>query len=464
MRVLLALLFAVAAAFAQPECSASGVVVNSVTGEPLPRAAVTLAKAPVAVTDENGRWSADRLPCDKVSLTASRQTFLTGRAVELNLTAATPPHDVRLELTPQAAITGRIVDQYGDPAATVPVLAKRSQIVDGVRQYGPGASASTNDIGEYRIAALPAGSYLICTGEQCATPMTIAAGYTGAVDFRLGPIAPRHLSGKVSGVPEGTRVQLTLTSDTATLAAAVGADGEFELSAPPGTYTLLGTAFYGADQLVGHTQITVADRDIDGISLHLDNSFEVAGSVRISSGQKTAIDTLKVDVALFQSVKGRTVIARPAWNDDRTNFTARVVMPGLYHLNVSTPPGLHVERVTAGGTDITDTETQITPAFPPIEIVLSDGGGTIEGTTEPESGIIVLQGNRHWILHADKDGHFRSDGFPAGDYKLSAWDDLTKVPFRDNAWMELHAKTVSATVSESQSTTVTLERSIAPDE
>ncbi|HVW09762.1 MAG TPA: carboxypeptidase-like regulatory domain-containing protein [Bryobacteraceae bacterium] len=464
MRVLLAFLFAATAAFAQPECSASGVVVNSVNGEPLPRATVNMGRALVATTDEIGKWIAGHLSCGKLNLTAARQTFLPGRSMQVELTAGTEAHNIRLELTPQAAITGRIVDQYGDPVANAPVLAKRSQIVDGEREYGPSAGGSTNDIGEYRIAALPAGSYLICTGEQCATPMTIAAGYSGVADFRLGPVTSRHLTGKVSGVPDGIRVQLTLTSDTATLTAPVGPDGEFELSAPPGTYTLLGTAYYGADQLIGRTQLSVADRDIDGLALHLDAGFEIAGTVRIISRQKSPIDASKVGVTLFQIVQGRPNGPRIAWNSDRTSFTATDMMPGLYRLNVSTPPGLHVERVTAGGADITDTETQITSGFPAIEIVLSDGGGTIEGTAAPESGIIVLQGNRHWILRAGKDGHFRSDGFSAGDYRISAWEDLTNVPFRDAAWMELHAKSVTATVNESQSTSVTLERSVAPDE
>ncbi len=465
MRVLLAFLLVSAAASAQPECSASGVVVNSATREMISRAAIKIGRTVAATTDDTGKWTIDHLPCGKVGIIASRPTFLPARVVFLELSAENPKRDVRLELTPQAAITGRVVDEFGDPVTGARVMARRSMAVDGARQYVDGIIGVTNDIGEYRIAALAAGHYLICAGEQCATPLTITAGYNGLVDFRLSGVVSRRLSGTVAGIPEGAAVQLTLTNDSTTVSAAVSPTGEFELTAPVGSYTLQATTFSGSDRLIARTRIAVGDRDIDNISLSLGHGVEVTGTVRTLSQNKPGIDSSKVEVMLYHPVvRGAISPARIVWNGDRSAFTASGLAPDTYRLDVSAPPGLHVERVTAGGSDITDSEILINAGYPPIEVVLSDGGGALEGTAQPASAIVILNGNRHWFAVAGAKGHFRADGLPAGDYKLSAWDDLTKVPYRDAAWMEVHAKTASATVTDSQSTSVTLEQSIAPDE
>jgi hypothetical protein len=464
MRTLAALLLTCFAAFAQPECAASGVVVNSVTGEMIARAVVSAGKTALATTDANGQWSTGHLPCGKLAVAASHPTFLPGRSIPLEVAAGTPLLDLRLELIPQATITGRVVDEFGDPIPDTAVTLKRFIILDGVRQYLPGPRASSNDIGEYRIPQVAAGQYLICARDQCSIPMTIRAGYNGVMDFRLSPVVKRQLRGKVTGAPEGAQVQLTLTSESTTLAGAVGKDGEFEISAPPGSYTILASAFTDSDQLTARTPIEVSDHDVDDISVPLDRPFEIGGTVRILSEQGTQPDTSKVEAFLYQQPQDIRHAPSLHWDDDRMAFTVTNLLTGRYHLYVSAPPGIHVERVTAAGADITDSEFLITPGFPPIEIVLSDNGGTLEGTTEPDSGIIVIRGNRHWILLADKEGKFRADGFPAGDYRVSAWDDLLKVPFRDEAWMELHAKAVSVTLGESQSASATLERSIAPDE
>jgi hypothetical protein len=246
----------------------------------------------------------------------------------------------------------------------------------------------------------------------------------------------------------------------------VGAEGEFELNAPPGAYTVLATAFYGGDQMMAATRITVGDRGIDGIALHLGTGIEVTGTVRIISQKNARTDASKVEIMLYHpNATGPANRARIAWSGGRDAFTAsNIIGGGAYHLLVSTPPGFHVDRITAGGADITDSEMLIDAGYPPIEILLSDGGGIVEGTAQPESGIVILHGDRHWTTRADAKGHFRADGIPPGDYQLSAWDDATKVPFRDAAWMEVHAKAVPATVTDSQSTSVTLERSIAPDD
>ena len=61
-----------------------------------------------------------------------------------------------------AIITGRIMDEYGEPIVNVQVAPMRNQYVQGRRQMFPvGQMASTNDLGEYRLFGLSPGQYYL---------------------------------------------------------------------------------------------------------------------------------------------------------------------------------------------------------------------------------------------------------------------------------------------------------------
>jgi hypothetical protein len=59
-------------------------------------------------------------------------------------------------------MTGRIVDELGDPMSAVEVAAARSQVVNGQRRMmTTGRSASTNDLGEFRLFGIMPGQYYL---------------------------------------------------------------------------------------------------------------------------------------------------------------------------------------------------------------------------------------------------------------------------------------------------------------
>jgi hypothetical protein len=59
-------------------------------------------------------------------------------------------------------ISGKIVDADGDPMAGVGVTATIAGTQSPMaRRYSPGASGTTNDLGEYRIADLRPGKYVV---------------------------------------------------------------------------------------------------------------------------------------------------------------------------------------------------------------------------------------------------------------------------------------------------------------
>jgi hypothetical protein len=58
-------------------------------------------------------------------------------------------------------ITGRVVDEFGDPASDVAVIAQQFQWVGGRRRLVPGPQARTDDIGQFRLFGLMQGDYVV---------------------------------------------------------------------------------------------------------------------------------------------------------------------------------------------------------------------------------------------------------------------------------------------------------------
>ena len=162
----------------EDKCEVKGTVVNSMTGEPLKKAHLSLR--PIGqqdgmpygtTTDAGGHFLLDDVDPGRYSLLASRNGFVTQqysrdgaarRATTLTLAAGQKMTDVIFKLTPQAIIAGHIVDEDGEPLAGVTVQTMRVGYArDGKKQLMPGAGAATNDLGEYRIRGLAPGKYFL---------------------------------------------------------------------------------------------------------------------------------------------------------------------------------------------------------------------------------------------------------------------------------------------------------------
>lgn len=136
---------------AQPAIRVSGRVLADETGDPIPNARVTLtpaaAGAPVVLTDGDGRFTLTaKRP---VTVTASKSSYSHR---EVTIASADAPLELRLLRA--AVITGRVVDEFGDPIVGAHVLVERP--TGGPPAQLIVASGSTDDRGDYRIGSLPA--------------------------------------------------------------------------------------------------------------------------------------------------------------------------------------------------------------------------------------------------------------------------------------------------------------------
>jgi Carboxypeptidase regulatory-like domain len=188
----------------------SGVVrTDDTSAAPLRGAVVTLTGDGLpsgrgAITDDEGRFSFERLPSGRYTLSATKAPFITTAygarrpgqpGTPIVVAAGQDLKDVALRLPRGAVITGRIVDAAtGAPVADLPVMAAR---VDALStSSGPGFEpprVATDDRGQYRLFGLAPGDYVVI-----ATPSgAIQGGVIGAradadVDALLASLSQRQ--------------------------------------------------------------------------------------------------------------------------------------------------------------------------------------------------------------------------------------------------------------------------------
>ena len=98
-----------------------------------------------------------------------------------------------------SVISGRMLDEFGDPVTDAMVSAMRSVWSNGRRRLQPaGRMAMTNDLGQFRIYGLPAGDYYVSAAlrDTAAMEMSMMGGATAGrfgAALRLRPhLFPRH--------------------------------------------------------------------------------------------------------------------------------------------------------------------------------------------------------------------------------------------------------------------------------
>ena len=142
---------------------AEGAVVDSVSGAPLAGAVVLLrgASLTAARTDALGHFRIAVDPEIKSPLlNIQRNGYLYGNRT---LPSPSTPEFVNLKiaLTPQAVITGRVDDEEGYPLSNASVQAFRFRTINGQSIPQAMSGGTTNDLGEYRLAGLPPGQWYL---------------------------------------------------------------------------------------------------------------------------------------------------------------------------------------------------------------------------------------------------------------------------------------------------------------
>src|SRR5262249_33176513 len=124
-----------------------------------------------AMTDGEGRYEFKDLPAGRFSLSATKAGFVTVQYGQTRPFESGKPIDLAegqlldkadFSMPRGSAISGRLGDEFGDPVADAVVSAMRSAWSGGRRRLQTtGRTATTNDLGQFRIYGLSPGDYYV---------------------------------------------------------------------------------------------------------------------------------------------------------------------------------------------------------------------------------------------------------------------------------------------------------------
>lgn len=473
-----------------------GHVFDAASGQPLRKAQVRafspeLRENRATTTDANGAYELKELVAGRYQLNASKGSFVQlqygqSRPFEpgkpLEIANGQTVERVDFKLPHGGIITGRILDEFGEPTSDVQVMALRYQYIQGRRQLSPsGRPATTNDIGEYRIFALPPGQYFVSAtsrGGQLAFDtqsddrsgyaptyypngasvadaqrVTIGVGQTlSDINITLSPTHLARVSGTAvdsDGKPlAGSTIIMLQVSGALMMSSAGGQirpDGSFSIAnVSPGDYTMqaLGnTGGLGSGAERAQAKITVAGDDIVGLRLTGVKSSTVTGRIVLpQTGTGMSVSALQL-YAISSTPEMFNNPGPTRINEDST-FEMRA-QPGTYLIRMN-PQGnfanVRIKTVRLNGVDVTDTGLDVRPneELNGLEVELtvqvSDLSGFVtnaRGENIKDYSIVVFPRDReHWGFASrylgggrpDQDGKYRVRSLPAGDYYAIALD------------------------------------------
>lgn len=246
----------------------TGIIVDSVTGQPLEAAEVSIA--PVTdlddqrtfLTSSDGRFLFTDLPRGKYRLTASRSGYALqaldeheGYSTAIAVGPGLDSEHVRFRLAPSAVLTGVVTDEWGDPVRDAKVLFFQRTLFNGEHTTRNVGETMTDDQGRYRFAHLRAGSYAVAVYAkpwytQPRTPfVTRSLGEQSGAETLATSVREDAPTPLPSGVPDfSSNIDVvypviffpnaTRLADAAAIALAAGATqtADFQLRAVPSVH------------------------------------------------------------------------------------------------------------------------------------------------------------------------------------------------------------------------------------
>ena len=145
-------------------------MVNSITGQPIPNALVQISGPHAALTDRDGQFEFRDLAdgsSGHMAATTTEPGYFPEQpgTIDSNLPVA-EDHGITLKLIPEAILSGKVIDENGQPLQGLRVLLKTLQVHDGLRRWQQVQSRTTSVDGEFRFAELRAGKYSLATGFE----------------------------------------------------------------------------------------------------------------------------------------------------------------------------------------------------------------------------------------------------------------------------------------------------------
>jgi protocatechuate 3,4-dioxygenase beta subunit len=506
-----------AAADTSSACFVSGRVVNAANGEPVRRARLMLRRAdnpangsdvPSAYTtlaDDQGRFAMKGMAAGKYRFAATHASFVEaaygarrpGReGVTLSLDAGQQVTGVVFRMTPQAVITGRILDADGDPMQDARVSALRYEYITGKRQLVPSGGDSTNDLGEYRVSGLAPGRYflkatygasnrptLVRTTRSASKPIdesfvptyypgTMDIGNAGVIelaagsllrglDFTLTKTRAVTVRGHMTA-PEGVKPQMTMImlaprgeyfGEMIRRARVFDQQGTFEFNGvSPGSYSLSAQIQDGKVSYSAHQQVEVGTANLEDVNLTPSAGSQLSGQLRFEG--QTPPNPTGIGVSLEDN--GESEIRWGATPDGEVtedgSFTLSNIESQTYKVRVrGLPDGYYLKSVRVGDDELKETGLDGAREHRgALLVTVSSRAGQIEGIVmnskdQPVPGasvVLVPEPKKREHFEAfdqvttDQYGRYTLKSIEPGEYQLFAWEDLEPGEYMDPEFLK----------------------------
>ena len=489
----------------EDRCTIEGQVFSATTGEPVKKASLILRRADLSpnsggaptsystATDVGGSFAMKDIDPGKYRLSVNRIGFVSGEygargplqsGTTLSLARGQHLQGADFRLTPHAVITGRVVDEDGEPVANAQVQAMRYRYTQGRKQLQPFGGSSTNDLGEYRMFGLAPGRYYLSatyrgammfaptvdrsvnqqpdedyvpvyypgtTDPSAAAAQDVpAGGQIQGIDFRLSKAHTVRIRGRVANVSASGKKQAMLSLMPRDRVGFFGMNrpvssdstGAFEIRGiVPGSYTLTASINDSERSFSVRQPLEVGSGNIDNLTVTIQPGMELAGHIRVEGEAAATLSDLQVSLRtrdqngiMFGPIPSGRV-------KEDGSFTLSNVSAD--HFNVSIfglPEGFYVKSIRAGDDDALANGLDLSRGtVGPIDVVLGPNAGLVEGAVQnenqqPATGATVVmipqeKGRRDQMSYyktmtTDQYGRFTVKSIDPGEYKLFAWEDV----------------------------------------
>lgn len=457
-----------------------GVVIKDPSSESVKKAIIELIAEDqqqggnyTAVSATDGTFHLEGVAPGRYHLFAERTGYVEsknrgGRSEGRILTLTSGQHlkDVQIRFAAAATVTGRVTDEDGDPLENAEVAILRRTFVSGRGRLQQVGAERTNDLGEYRVANLPAGNYYISVNpppdfkslidsessssdkknpgrnnerpstsyqttyypgtsdRSQAEPIQLHPGDEFPANFSLTPNPTLVIRGSVANLPPGTSATIVLQSNDFNIVfngAEVHKDGSFIIrDVAPGAYTVLASVDNAPVPMIARQSLQLASNNLDGIrlvpqtgatirgTLHLEGRTEIQFSHRMSLVLHSPDGEDDV-AAEFGSESGFSPVAEVAPDG---NFQWANVPPGDYSIRLGAEGNgtsdWFVKSAVAGGHAADPSAIPVDGGTMTLDLIASAKGGVIEGIVIDPQGhpvadaVIVAAPETSLRSHSDR--------------------------------------------------------------
>jgi hypothetical protein len=503
-------------------------VTSAASGEGLHKAYLRLASigkgsAYPVVTSDQGTFTIENVAPGNYRLDAECTGFLDAwygggaepdDAVALRLSAGDSLAGIEIKMTPQAVLSGRVLDQDGDPWPRANISVFHSVWKEGRRHIEAAeydGAPQVDDRGEFRIAGLAPGRYYVfaepdgmweeqhhpdvnnqpairqqptwypsSADVESSAPITLTAGQQlSEIDIRLrrGTGAKLRILGKLNGFQDipvlppsqrqfgGPRIvarRVSATVDDGRLGV-VHPDGSFEINfMPSGTYDLWIRQGFPGSTVLGHALVQVDGRDVENVSIEVHPPQTLHVTVRIEGDDAAKpphipvhlenADLPNIEPTAESNQDGSLEV------NDLGMGRYRVYVPGLAYLH------LYLKTLRYGNAESSDGNFTLASYGVPLEVVFSTRGARLSGTvigkaTTPKVILIPSDAARreHESRAAvfDQNGVFSLESIAPGSYKLYAFENVPEGIWLDPDFLkEVESSGVAFEATEGEAKTI----------